>query len=74
MQHTDFPGRNAILMPPVGSKDVQALHVRRADGMVMSVWTLSDDERAAIAAGGAVCLFVQGDTHPPVAITVSPVE
>lgn len=79
MQAIDFNGRNKILMPPKGSDGkVKALFVREthdASGpMVMSVWQLSDEERAAIAAGGVVCLFVQGVTHPPLALTVSPTE
>lgn len=37
-----------------------------------SVWELDDDERAAIAAGGTIDLYVWGTGHPPVSLAVGP--
>lgn len=46
----------------------------RVDGqpLIVSVWDLTDDERAAIAAGGTIELTVWGTGHPPVALGVGP--
>lgn len=38
--------------------------------VMLSQWRLSDDERADIAAGKDVHLWVWGSGHPPVMITI----
>jgi len=40
----------------------------------VSAWEISDDERAAIAAGAALFLWVSAPFHPVVAITVQNVD
>lgn len=79
MQHIDFIGRNKLLLPPVGTRDVAALHVKEYDHpthgkMVMSVWELTEEERTVLLTGGVVTLHVMGQTHPPVALGVSVVD
>ncbi len=49
----------------------------RVDGLptILSVWSLSADEREAIALGGNVLLRIVGEPIPPVAIEVlSPID
>lgn len=61
----------AVLAGPDGdltSTTVAPLEVMRGDGTMTSVWLPSDEERAAIAAGGVVCLVIWGSLHPPVAM------
>lgn len=41
---------------------------------VWSYWRLTDEERAAIAAGAPICLSVMGATMPPVSLGVDGVE
>lgn len=63
--------RRVVLAGPDGdltSTEVASLEVITGDGMMTSVWQLTDVERAAIAAGGVVVLVVWGLGHPPVAL------
>jgi len=66
----DFVGANTRLVWEGGPP----LIVRRANGMVYSVWTLSDEDRARIAAGGVVHLAIMGETQPPLRVTVEPLD
>jgi len=48
-----------------------ALHIRRDPGnRLLSAWTPTQDELAALNAGGSVILSVVGTGHPPVWIAV----
>ena len=44
--------------------------IRGADGVLYSVWKLSDEERARVAAGDPVVLGVWADKTPPVFVGV----
>ena len=67
---------NLTLMLPGGTKEndlpveVQQDTERGAPVMV-SVWELTDDERAAIACGAHIRLGIWGKGHPPVSLRVS---
>ena len=65
----NFDGANRKLVAE-GCAD---LHVRRANGMIYSVWELSDEDRAAIANGAVVHLAIMApETQPPVRISIEP--
>lgn len=52
--------------------DVRDLHCERTGpGQILSVWWLAPDERAAIAAGANIALWVLTEPIPPVVLTVT---
>jgi len=53
------------------SQGYLALHVKDHEGIMETEWELSDDERAAIAAGGTIRLQIMGTAHPPVKLAVA---
>jgi hypothetical protein len=64
---------NMVYMPPPGMTDCDPLPVRRTpDGRTVSVWKLTDDERARIASGENIELHVWQQPPPPVGITLTP--
>lgn len=64
-----FVGANCKLVAD-GYSD---LHVRRANGMIYSVWELSDEDWVAIAAGAVVHLSIMApESAPPVRVSVEP--
>jgi hypothetical protein len=60
-----------VLTGPDGVGDLYAQ--RLSDGSIASVWWLTPDERAAVAAGANVALIVAGP-HPVVMLAVVDVE
>lgn len=58
MKPVDFPEANLTLTPPSGSEEIGSLEVCKTAYEYVSCWQPSDDERAAIAAGGAVYVVV----------------
>lgn len=76
MRSRRFPGSNITFTLPGGNEDndlfAQVLEVE--DGtMLLSCWEPNAAEREEIAAGARVNLFVWGNAHPPVAMTVGDV-
>lgn len=71
MKPADFPLANVTLQPPEGMSDCVPLPVCATDGTITSIWEPTDEERAAIAAGGRIALTVWGNAHPPVGIGVT---
>lgn len=74
MRPRRVPTSNQVFRLPGGTED-NDLWVERTLGsddepLILSVWELDDDDRAAIAAGGTIELRVWGTGHPPVAITI----
>lgn len=47
---------------------------RHADGVFLTEWAFTDEERALIAAGGVLRFWVWGNVFPPVALQVVSVE
>lgn len=80
MKATPFAQANKVLKAPPGQEgEVQDLHVWSGDvegvPRCISRWEPSQEERAAIAAGGPVWLWVVGTTHPPLVLDAqSPFE
>lgn len=61
----------------VGGNEDNDLWVEQAEDVggspiILSVWELSDAERAAIAAGATIELMVWGQGTPPVALGIGP--
>lgn len=69
----NFEGAQTIMGAPPGQEGrIYGLPVQRVNDAWVSVWKLSDEERAMIAAGGAVELQILSEVHPPVSLaTVS---
>jgi hypothetical protein len=65
-----FPEANAVLRRPEGMTEAECgdLHVHRTGEAFISMWTPTPEERAAIAAGAPIYLWVFGSGHPPVAV------
>jgi len=62
----EFPESNLVLKAPPGSEDVCLdLLAHRHNNMLISRWELTDEERAAIAAGGPVWVSVWTMGGPP---------
>ncbi|MBN8994321.1 MAG: hypothetical protein J0H94_03780 [Rhizobiales bacterium] len=62
----DFDEANLRLVAPTGEEDeVRSLPVRRADGMIVSCWELTPEERAEVARTGCVWLSVWSPTSSP---------
>ena len=80
MIRTQHPSNNKVLGAPVGWNQGElpcnALPITctEVNGMpaMVSYWTPTEEERAQIAAGGMLALWVIGSIHPPVAIEVEP--
>lgn len=54
-----------------GPGEVGDLWCHRVEpGLILSVWELTDEERAKIANGGNVCLWIHTEPIPPVALSV----
>ncbi|MBL8355543.1 MAG: hypothetical protein JNM01_12000 [Delftia acidovorans] len=78
MRKTQHPTNNAVLGAPAGWNQGElpcgALPITRTevDGVpaVVSYWTPSAQELAALNAGKPVALWVVGQTMPPVALEV----
>lgn len=78
MNRTQHPSNNAVLGAPQGWDQNElpcgALPITRTvcDGVaaVVSYWTPTAEELAALNAGRPVALWVVGSTMPPVAVTV----
>lgn len=71
MKATTFPQANKILTAPPGKEsEVYDLPVWSDGTRCISCWQPTEGERAAIARGEPVYLWVMGTTHPPVAIEV----
>lgn len=68
------PTSNTVFQLAGGNEDNDLWAERLGDGsIVLSVWELSEEERAAIAACATVELIVLGGAHPPVALGVGPI-
>lgn len=71
----DFPEANFTFTRPAGTTEAECADLRCYRGEVggwpctISKWEPTEEERRAIAEGGAVYLFVYGDGHPPVAVS-----
>ena len=72
MRPIDFPQANLTLSKPDSMTDEEcgSLRVYRSGPQMFSCWQPSEEERAAIAAGAPVWLYVLGAAHPPVAVEV----
>ncbi len=77
MRVTQHPSNNAVLGAPPGMsidecKAAPITRTRYSDGSasVATYWQLTDDERAAIAAGGMVRVEVLGASMPPMIVSV----
>lgn len=71
MKATKFPEANKILTAPPGrEEEVYDLPVWSDGDRCISFWQPTEEEKAAIARGEPVCLWVMGTTHPPVAVEV----
>jgi hypothetical protein len=65
----EFDGANVTLYPAGGTvADVVPLHVRQADGALVSCWALTPAECAEILRTGLVWLAVQGVGMQPPAL------
>ena len=76
MNPTNFLQANHVFRRPASMTDEQCgvLHVHAGqdqDGLPVSIscWQPTEEERAAIAAGGLVWLWVYGIGHPPVVVS-----
>jgi hypothetical protein len=81
MRPTQHPSNNDVLAAPPGVPIEQCAplaitRVTYSDGVpgVWSYWRLTDEERAAIAAGALVRVAAIGRTHPPLHLGVDGVE
>lgn len=75
MKPINFPEAHQTLGQPPDWDEakygvVEGLRVARISGTIMSVWQPTDEERAAIANGASIELYVFGDGMPPVAVEV----
>jgi hypothetical protein len=71
MKATIFPQANKILTAPPGQEEeVYDLPVWSDGARCISCWQPTEAEKAAIARGEPVWLWVIGSTHPPVAVEV----
>lgn len=71
MEPIDFPQANRTLGPPSGMDNCGGLRVWTQGEFCVSSWMPTEEERARLAAGEPVWLFVWfGATQPPVALQV----
>lgn len=76
MKPTTFPQANARYTAPAGMDDrCETLHACRVDGpgggVIVSRWEPTDADRARIAAGLPVWLWVHADIQPPVSLVTT---
>lgn len=75
MRPRKTPTSTNVFVLPGGNED-NDLWVEKTeiDGqpVILSVWDLDDEERAAVAAGGTIELATWGIGHPPVSLAVGP--
>ncbi len=76
MKPIDFPESNVLYVAPDGMDDCDGLPACRVpspltSAVIVSCWEPSDEERARIAAGGPVWLWVHGGVQPPVSLTTT---
>lgn len=80
MNSAEFHGSKPINPPEDWEQDdtrCVPLHVEYGEhaypGLptIKSIWVPSPDERALIAAGGNIVLFLVGKKHPPIAVMVT---
>lgn len=71
MDPVDFPEANLTLTKPAGVTDEEcgSLRAHRTADAFVSCWQPTEEERAAIARGGAIWLWVWAAGHPPVALS-----
>lgn len=81
MRPTQHISNNDVLRAPPGMSNEECrplaiTRVKYSDGTpaVQSYWQPTDAEKAAIAAGAAVCFTAIGFTHPPIHIGVDGVQ
>jgi len=80
MRPTQHSSNNRVLGAPAGwDQDESTCHAIALTDLtyagvrsVATFWELSDEERAAIAAGAKVMLIVPGSTMMPAALEVAP--
>jgi hypothetical protein len=72
---TKFPQATRALRPPAGMNEDQCLPLYVYQGadpdgrrVVISRWQPDDEDRARIAAGGPVWLWIMGGTMPPASV------
>ena len=69
MKAVGFPQANKTLTALPGQEaEVYDLPVWSDGNRCISCWQPTDEERAAIASGAPIWLWVIGSTHPPVAV------
>lgn len=69
---TTFPQANLTLKAPPGQEEhVYDLPVWTDGEHCLSRWEPTPEERAAVAAGGPVWLWVVGSTHPPLCVSAA---
>ena len=64
-----FEGANLILRAPEGDENCRDLEARRDQHGVTSCWRLTDEELKRVNETGVVWFWVQGETHPPIAVS-----
>lgn len=64
-------GATKVFAAPQGMPDCQSLHVKEADGWMVSQWQPDEDERKTLADGGSVYLWIYGAAHPVVGLTTN---
>lgn len=70
MRAAKFPEHNGVLQPPHGQNEDQCLplYVFRDGQYVISRWDPDDEDRARIAAGGPIWLWICGTNMPPASV------
>ena len=83
MTSTEFHGVTRVLVPPDGWKDsaeASCLPMYIRDDTLagyhsmQSVWSLTAEERFAVARGANISVMILGCVHPPIAVTVDNVK
>lgn len=67
--HADLPNTCVLEAPPGQEDEVAPLAIIAGDGVMVSRWELTEEDRRRIAEGGSVYLHVCGRGHPPVMLT-----
>lgn len=74
-QPTRVMGRPAgTLEEDCGALPIRDIHDPIWGNQMWSKWEFTDEDRAAVAAGGALYLIITGTTHPVVAVAVEGVQ
>lgn len=71
MTPINFTGATHTLQGPPGS-DIGDLPVASVQPHILSVWTFTPEERAAVAAGKNLMLSIMARGMPPAALTIAP--